>query len=147
MAKALAFNYIFNPAADSVTIDGNIPIKRMLLITNVTDNIVIQNFADPARKILSRSYDSQTDETTFVLQYDCASMSASDNLQIFFETDAIKFQPSETFVDPVSKMRVSQPNTLIDTDFEYGLQATKWETLERLNQIPAFHSVSGDTPL
>jgi hypothetical protein len=147
MAKALAFNYIFNPAADSVTIDGNIPIKRMLLITNVTDNIVIQNFADPARKILSRSYDSQTDETTFVLQYDCASMSATDNLQIFFETDAIKFQPSETFVDPVSKMRVSQPNTLIDTDFEYGLQATKWETLERLNQIPAFHSVSGDTPL
>jgi hypothetical protein len=147
MAKALAFNYIFNPAADSVTIDGNIPIKRMLLITNVTDNIVIQNFADPARKILSRSYDSQTDETTFVLQYDCASMSASDNLQIFFETDAIRFQPSETFVDPVSKMRVSQPNTLIDTDFEYGLQATKWETLERMNQIPAFHSVSGDTPL
>lgn len=147
MAKALAFNYIFNPAADSVTIDGNISTKRMLLITNVTDNIVIQNFADPARKILSRSYDSQTDETTFVLQYDCATMSASDNLQIFFETDAIRFQPAETFVDPVSKMRVSQPNTLIDTDFEYGLQSTKWETLERLNQIPAFHSVSGDSPL
>ena len=147
MAKALAFNYTFNPAADSVTIDGNISIKRMLLITNVTDNIVIQNFADPAKKILSRSYDAHTDETTFVLQYDCASMSASDNLQIFFETDAIRFEPQETFIDPVSKMRVSQPNTLIDTDFEYGLQATKWETLERMNQVPAFHSVSGDTPL
>ncbi len=147
MAKALAFNYTFNPAADSVTIDGNVPIKRMLLITNVTDNIVIQNFADPAKKILSRSYDSAADETTFVLQYDCASMSASDNLQIFYETDSIRFQPDETFIDPVSKMRVSQPNTLIDTDFEYGLQATKWETLERLNQVPAFHSVSGDTPL
>lgn len=147
MAKALAFNYRFNPAADSVTIDGNISIKRMLLITNVTDNIVIQNFADPAKKIVSRSYDRDADETTFVLQYDCSSMSAADSLQIFYETDTIRFQPDETFIDPVSKMRMSQPNTLIDTDFEYGLQATKWETLERLNQVPAFHSVTGDTPL
>jgi len=46
--------------------------------------------------------------------------------------------------DPVSKFRVSQPQTLIDTDFEYGLQTTKWETLELINNIPVFFSRNGD---
>jgi len=46
--------------------------------------------------------------------------------------------------DPVSKFRVSQPQTLIDTDFEYGLQSTKWETIELINNIPVFFSRNGD---
>ena len=29
-----------------------------------------------------------------------------------------------TLIVPVSKLRVSQPENLIDTDFEYGLQET-----------------------
>jgi len=33
------------------------------------------------------------------------------------------------FIDPVTKLRISQPENLIDTDFEYGLQPTKWETV------------------
>lgn len=31
--------------------------------------------------------------------------------------------------DPVGKMRVSTPQSLIDTDFEYGTQPTKWESI------------------
>ncbi len=37
------------------------------------------------------------------------------------------------FIDPVTKLRISQPETLIDTDFECGLQPTKWETVELIN--------------
>jgi hypothetical protein len=55
--------------------------------------------------------------------------------------------PIATFVDPVSKIRVSQPENLIDTDFEYGLQETKWETLERVNNIPTFFARPGDPPI
>jgi hypothetical protein len=51
------------------------------------------------------------------------------------------------FVDPVTKLRVSSPENLIDTDFEYGLQPTKWETLELINNTPSFFSKSGDTTL
>jgi len=40
------------------------------------------------------------------------------------------------FIDPVTKLRVSEPSNLIDTDFEYGLQPTKWETLELINNTP-----------
>lgn len=57
----------------------------------------------------------------------------------------IKF-PKE-FIDPVTKLRVSQPENLIDTDFEYGLQPTKWETVELINNTPSFFSKSGDTTI
>ena len=51
------------------------------------------------------------------------------------------------FIDPVTKLRVSQPENLIDTDFEYGLQPTKWETVELINNTPSFFSKSGDTTI
>ncbi|NDA62251.1 MAG: hypothetical protein EBX50_09425 [Chitinophagia bacterium] len=38
--------------------------------------------------------------------------------------------------DAVGRFRVSNPQSLIDTDFEYGLQGTKWETLELVNGQP-----------
>jgi hypothetical protein len=54
--------------------------------------------------------------------------------------------PAE-LIDPVTKLRVSEPQTLIDTDFEYGLQPTKWETVELINNTPSFFSKSGDTTI
>lgn len=51
------------------------------------------------------------------------------------------------FIDPVTKLRVSQPENLIDTDFEYGVQPTKWETVELINNTPSFFSKSGDTTI
>ena len=37
--------------------------------------------------------------------------------------------PSPGSQDPVGKMRISTPQSLIDTDFEYGQQPTKWESI------------------
>ena len=51
------------------------------------------------------------------------------------------------FIDPVTKLRISQPENLIDTDFEYGVQPTKWETVELINNTPSFFSKSGDTTI
>jgi len=42
---------------------------------------------------------------------------------------AIYTVPAPISQDPVGKMRVSQPQALIDTDFEYGTQPTKWESV------------------
>ena len=58
-----------------------------------------------------------------------------------------KVEPTETYIDPVSKIRVSTPENLIDTDFEYGLQGTKWETVELVNNIPSFYVSDSDRPL
>jgi len=60
--------------------------------------------------------------------------------------DATKFTPIDTFIDPVSKIRVSNPSNLIDTDFEYGLQPTKWETVEIINNTPSILLQKVETP-
>jgi hypothetical protein len=59
----------------------------------------------------------------------------------------VTIYPNATLLDPVSKLRVSEPQTMMDTDFEYGLQPTKWETVELINNTPSFFSASGDTTL
>lgn len=58
----------------------------------------------------------------------------------------VPIAPSETLQDPVGKLRVSTPQALIDTDFEYSTQSTKWESLNLLSNRPsAFYDVT--TPL
>jgi hypothetical protein len=42
----------------------------------------------------------------------------------------------EVLIDPVQKMRTSSPQALIDTDFEYGTQISKWENLTMTNNRP-----------
>ena len=75
----------------------------------------------------------------------CSSdLSSTDKLQIVVDEYDEKFTPSETYVDPVNKFRVSSPQALIDTDFEYGTQITKWENLAMINNRPfAFPSSVG----
>jgi len=41
--------------------------------------------------------------------------------------------PAPSATDPVQKFRISAPQSLIDTDFEYGTQPTKWETISLQN--------------
>ena len=55
----------------------------------------------------------------------------------------VSITPSMVLTDPVGKLRVSNPQALIDTDFEYSTQSTKWETLNLLNNRPsAFYDVT-----
>ena len=51
---------------------------------------------------------------------------------------------SKALLDPVDKLRVSNPENLIDTDFEYGLQSTKWETVQLVNNVPTFYNRDAD---
>lgn len=144
MAKKLVHDYTFSPSTNTIVIDYVYKPERFLLITNVTDNVTIYQFNSSTLGFASVSYDYVNETTTLVVNYDCSSMSSTDKLQIFVEQDFAAFEPSETFVDPVSKFRISQPENLIDTDFEYGLQSTKWETLELVKNIPTFFSRTGD---
>ena len=139
MAKKLIYNYTFDASAQTVVIDGNFKLRKLQLITNVTDGVIVYNFADP-NKGGTVSYNSTNDETTITLEHDTTSMSDSDELQIFVDIPEDKIEFGETYTDPVSKLRVSTPENLIDTDFEYGLQPTKWETLELVNNIPSAYT-------
>jgi len=73
-------------------------------------------------------------------------MSATDDLQVVIDEYEEKFTPSELYTDPVNKFRTSQPQALIDTDFEYSTQSTKWESLSLVNNRPyAYQNTSANT--
>jgi hypothetical protein len=132
--------YTFNPATRTIFIPKGIPKERLVLITNVTTNQVIFNFSDP--NLTTTSHVIATDPTsgivgtTIVLSYNTSAMLATHKLQITIDEYDEKFTPSESYLDPINKLRVSTPENLIDTDYEYSIQTTKWEQLALMNQRP-----------
>ena len=143
MAKHVILEaYSFNNATRTITVVGkNIRREQLLLITNVTAGTVIYNFSDPS--LQATSYTNAVDPvtgqetTTLVLAYNTAAMNAVDKLSILVEETFTEIIPSEVMRDPVDKLRVSTPQSLIDTDFEYGTQPTKWDSINLLNNRPS----------
>jgi hypothetical protein len=142
MAKHVILeSYSFNKDTKTITVIGkNIRKEQLLLITNTTTGTVIYNFSDPALNSTSyvNAVDSVTGQetTTIVLNYNTAAMTNTDKISILVEETYQEIIPSETLRDPVDKLRVSTPQSLIDTDFEYGTQPTKWDNLNLLNNRP-----------
>jgi hypothetical protein len=67
-------------------------------------------------------------------------MLSTDKLQVIYDEYDEKITPSDNLVDAVAKMRVAAPQSLIDTDFEYGVQGSKWESLSLTHNYPSFFS-------
>jgi hypothetical protein len=146
MAKHVILeSYTFDPATKTVVVNGkNIRREQLLLITNVTRNTVIYNFSDPnlgatsyTNAVSNGSQRLPTETTTIILNYNTAAMSSADKLSILVEETYQEIVPAEVYMDPVGKMRVSEPQSLIDTDFEYGTQPTKWESITLLDNRPS----------
>ena len=144
MGKRLIFDYTFNPTNRTVLVKDVYARKRFLLITNVTTGDIIYQFNDSALGLSDIAFDYDNYTATLTLTFDTSSMSSTDSLQILLEEESTDITVNQRFIDPVSKIRVSNPENLIDTDFEYGLQSTKWETLELTNNIPTFFARNGD---
>jgi hypothetical protein len=135
--------YTFTPSTRTLVIPRAIPRERLILITDVTTNQVLYNFSDPSLTttsyVIATSADGSTTTTTITLGYNTTTLSATDKLQIIVDEYDEKFSPSENYLDPVNKLRVSTPTSLIDTDFEYSTQQTKWEQLAMTNNRPFAH--------
>jgi len=138
--KSIKSNYyLFDASAREVVIPGGVQREQLILITNVTSNKIIYNFSDP--ELTATEYHISTDirnktTTRIVLSYDTSSMSDTDKLQIVYDDFEETVKPAETYFDSVNKQRMSQPQSQIDTDFEYGTQDTKWEALAMINNNP-----------
>ncbi len=142
--------YTFTPSTRTIVVPRIILRDRVLLITNTTTNTVIYNFSDPSTAFTGYTTAQNTvttnATTTMVLSYNTTSMNSTDKLQITVDEISESMIPDEALLDPVGKMRVSTPQALIDTDFEYGLQPTKWEALAMINNRPGFF-VNTQTPI
>jgi len=78
--KVLFQDYTFNAATKQITFDTTdiVSLNQVLVITNVTDNVIIYNFADPAKGGVVAN-------NVLTLTYDTTAMSNSDSLQIFLD--------------------------------------------------------------
>lgn len=85
--KVQLTNYAFDKTAKTVTFTDytSIRLDSVLLITNVTDNIIIYNFAEP-------TLGGTVATNVLTLIYDTSTMDDTDDLQIFYDDTDV--QPS-----------------------------------------------------
>jgi len=78
--KVLFQDYTFNAATKQITFNTTdiVSLNQVLVITNVTDNVIIYNFADPAKGGVIAN-------NVLTLTYDTTTMSNTDSLQIFLD--------------------------------------------------------------
>lgn len=154
MARQRINQYVFAPGTSglgTIKVQGRINLDEFLAIYNTTDGICIYNFGDPAlggtvtwaagtTADFPTAYDGVT---TLTLDADTSAMSAGDKLAIWAETQQIFTQPYGFGVDAIGRSRIANPEALIDADFEYGLQNTKWQNFSVNNNIPGFFEYTG----
>ena len=147
MAKKLIRTYTFTPASKQVSFDGFVNLTNLVLITNTTRNRIIYNFADSSLGGTT-TYDAVTNRTTVTLTFNpqTAGHLATDSLMIYVDDLYNTFRPDEAYSDPTDKLRVTTPQALIDTDFEYGTQISKWENLGMTNNRPFAFAVPTQVP-
>lgn len=145
----------------TVKLQGKHDLDSLLLITNVTTNTILYNFSDPdAGAVVTQdaAYNSngnyrdedygsflQTSDyiTTIIFDVDTTASSTEDEIQIFVEPDELKVRPFDFGTDAIERMRVAQPQSMLDADFEYGLQPTKWQAIGIQRGYPSVYEVPG----
>lgn len=78
MSKKLVTSYTFDASAKTIVSADFTSLEKIQLITNVTDNIIIYNFASSAKG-------GTLSGTTLTLTYDTTLMDDADKLQIFVD--------------------------------------------------------------
>ena len=105
----VAGNYAFNPTAKTVTFSGlsqSITLANILLITNVTRNTIIYNFADVATGATSFN------NNVLTLTFDTTSHSSGDVLQIFLDLES----KEESLHDLLRRMnKLLESNAVVDS--------------------------------
>ena len=144
---------------------GNYNSTDILLITNTSDNEVIYSFNEPLKGGLTeisqgyvgdatgqqfyadedfKKFLQVTDAVTTVqLNFNTSTGLPTDELQIFVDTDELIVRPYEFGTDAIERMRVAPPLSMLDADFEYGLQPTKWSAIATMRGYPSVYEVPG----
>lgn len=159
MARKSIQYYSYTPGvanAGTVKIPDVYQLKDILMITNVTRNIVIYNFSDSTRGAFAFSANEndtttlpgfQNGVTTLTLALDTSTHLTTDRLMIYVEAVEMRVRTHDFGIDAVERQRVAQPESMIDADFEYGLQQTKWASWTTVFNTPTTYEVPGSDVL
>ena len=135
MKSVLTTNPIFTPSTKTLSFSAvpNFTNNRLMVVVDQTTNNIL--YAESISG-LGGTWDANGKTLTLQLDTTTGGYNSADQLQVIYDTPTMAIVPQEEYFDPVNKSRVSQPQSLIDTDFEYGLQSTKWEFVQLLNNKP-----------
>jgi len=159
MAKSQIRQYIFTPGTagnGTIKVPGRYDLSQILIITNTTSNSLLYNFADTSYSGTTVSFSRANDVNTFptaldnsdgittiTLAIDTSGMLGTNTLQILYEKPYQDVRMPEIGTDAFERTRVSNPQSMLDADFEYGLQPTKWLTYDILRGYPSIYEIPG----
>jgi len=157
MARQLIEKYVFTPGTannGTLKFPGKCDETRLLIIANKTKQDNIYALGDATRSGTlsynpddnSTFFSEQSGVTTVTFNKDTSSMLSSDKISIYVDAPANIgniVRPYAMGVDAIERMRVSNPQSLIDADFEYGLQPTKWQNYMDIRNVPGIYEKPG----
>ena len=142
-----------------VKIQGRYNADELLLISNATRSEVLYNFTNIATGAKVTVSDLKDDDfvsfkqttdgvTTIELNADTRTSLETDEIQIFVERiengrSVVTTRPYDFGTDAIERMRVAPALSMLDADFEYGLQPTKWAAIGTLRGYPSLYEVPG----
>ena len=137
-----------------IKVPGYYKLKDFLLITNNSRNQIMFNFADEtsgAQVTYSEDFDPDfagalfgVDKITkLVFDVDTSRMMITDDIQIFVEGKEQAVRLNSIATDAMERVKVGIPQSMLDADFEYGLQPTKWQAIGLMRNYPSIYEIPG----
>jgi len=158
----LSLPKLVNEGVGSIKFQGKYSIDEILLITNSTRSEIIYNFTTIATggevTINTNTVVEDPDFakflqitdgiTTIRLNYNTNAHSNTDDIQLFVEQiengkSVVTTRPYDFGTDAIERPRAANPLSMLDADFEYGLQPTKWAAIATLRGYPSVYEVPG----
>jgi len=89
-------------------------------------------------------YLQTTDAVTILdLVHNTSTHAETDELQIFIDSPEQRTRPFDFGTDAIERMRIAPPLSMLDADFEYGLQPTKWSAIGMMRGYPSVYELPG----
>ena len=137
-----------------VEMPGKYDIDEILTIINSKSREFLYNFADPELggtvefeygNTINFPYitDTANGVTTLFLDINTQAHSPDNALQIFVDVPEVRTRPYDFGTDAIERMRVAPAQSMLDADFEYGLQLTKWQQIDLMRGYPSIYEVPG----
>lgn len=126
--KILFEDYSFNAATKQITLNTTdvVGLADLLVITNVTDNVIIYNFADPTKG-------GTITNNVLTLTYNTTGMSDTDKLQIFLDNK----------LTPASEESIQYLKKIVQLLTPLSVQDTAQRQRVSIDAAPATVTVSG----
>jgi len=130
--------------ADTANTGATVTFKPGGVKTSTADSGVVtygrDQFGANGTAVIQR-VESGLGETTIVFTgVNTSTHNANDKISVLVEETFLYTRPWNDFgTDAIERARIAAPETMIDADFEYGLQPTKWQGFQTVSTYPSIY--------